>query len=273
MQDQPLDLPPNMDPGGCDEFNLQFPEHDAYHPNHPEYPGHPFTSTSAAKTISKSSEVEADTLIASYYARFHGFHPFVLPRHALLRLQHDQSYQSCLPPLIASMRLIGYIYDAHRWSQPLQDAVDMSLAQSQGMADSSTTSSGAAPFLVQGRLLYSIALFWYDHQPEMEAQMSAAAQLAIDLQMYTQEFATAHANGDAILAESWRRTWWTVYLLQGYYAGILGTMDFEFIGVEPTADLPCEEEEYESGVSRKTHRTYLALMNLEFKKHNLYADF
>ena len=66
--------------------------------------------------------------------------------------------------------------------------------------------------------------------------------------MHKREFVTAFV-GDVVLMESWRRTWWMLYIVDAYYAGTLGTMNLKAFLVEATVDLPCEEDVYESGVS------------------------
>lgn len=102
--------------------------------------------------------------------------------------------------------------------------------------------------MVQCRALYSIALFWYGHTAESEREMDIATRLALDLGMFRREFATENAAGDPLLKECWRRTWWTLYIVDAYYAGTLGRKHLAVLGVETTVDLPCEESEYELGV-------------------------
>jgi hypothetical protein len=79
--------------------------------------------------------------------------------------------------------------------------------------------------------------------------MDAAVRLGLDLQMYRQDFAAKHGAQDAVLTECWRRTWWMLYMVDGFYAGTLGAMNFITMDVDATVDLPCEEVEYEQGVS------------------------
>ncbi|KAG6354797.1 hypothetical protein INS49_003878 [Diaporthe citri] len=63
--------------------------------------------------------------------------------------------------------------------------------------------------------------------------------------MFRQEFASEHGAADPVLMECWRRTWWMLYIVDAYYAGTLGTMNFAVVDVDATVDLPCEEREYE----------------------------
>ncbi|KAJ5233170.1 hypothetical protein N7468_006126 [Penicillium chermesinum] len=187
-----------------------------------------------------SRKIESDILIESYYKNFHICHPFVLPRNHLTKLYQDPSRQRRLAPLVAALRFMGNIYKARKWSIPLKDDVETSLSPL----------SPSDPIQVQCRILYSVALFWYDYKDDAKWQMDRAAQLAIDMQMFRAGFA-ASGTDDQVQRESWRRTWWTLYILDVYYAGTLGTMNFRVVDIDVTAELPCDESDYESGVSIK----------------------
>jgi hypothetical protein len=183
-------------------------------------------------------DLSNDALINSYFKNFHTFHPFLPPQKHLMRLYQDQSKQNILMPLIAIIRLVGYLYSARQWPVFLKDYAETFISQV----------SQTDPIMVQCRLLYSVALFWYDYKIEARWQMDQATRLAIDLQMNRQEFSTTQGTGDPVLQECWRRTWWTLYIVDAYYAGTQGTMNFQVVDIESTVDLPCEEKEYQSGV-------------------------
>ncbi|KAM3462799.1 hypothetical protein MY5147_001212 [Beauveria neobassiana] len=65
--------------------------------------------------------------------------------------------------------------------------------------------------------------------------------------MFERDFALTRSDQNPILAECWRRTWWMVYVFDAFYAGTLGSMGFSVVHVDATADLPCDEAQYESG--------------------------
>ncbi|QGI68493.1 hypothetical protein CEK26_012454 [Fusarium fujikuroi] len=176
-----------------------------------------------------------DSLVKSYYANFHHLHPFAPPYKHLVQLSQASAFN--FSPLIASMRLIGHIYDTHQWSESLSSVAEAQLSQSKP--------SDAVQ--VQARLLYSIALFWYTFKAEAKEQMDAAIDVAVKLEMHKKEFATTWGFGDSMMVECWRRTWWMLFITDASYAGTLGTMNFKTLHVEPTAELPCEESDYESG--------------------------
>ncbi|PLB44820.1 hypothetical protein P170DRAFT_440047 [Aspergillus steynii IBT 23096] len=181
--------------------------------------------------------IHDDTLIDAYYENFHKFHPVALPRSHLARFYQDHRKPLNLEPLIAVMRCIGHLYRFKQWSDPLRSLVETSFSEA----------SPKDPIMVQCRLLYSSALFWYEYKTESKQEMDHAVAIAVEIGMFRREFATEHGHGDPVLIESWRRTWWSLYVVDGYYAGTLGTMDFTVINIDATVDLPCQESEYESG--------------------------
>ena len=194
-----------------------------------------------------AKDIQDDPLILLYFQTFHKSHPFVLPLQHLSRLYRDASLQPRLDPLISSLRLIGNVYASKELSKELRCHVDAQLSQS----------SPSDPFSVQGHLLYSIVLFWFGCKDDSQLQKNAAVQQAIDLGMPQKRFAAENGRGDAVLEESWRRTWWMVYIVDAYYAGTLGTMNMAALDVDTTADLPCEEMEYQSGVSVPVDIVYM----------------
>lgn len=208
-------------------------------------------------------DIETDSLVTSYYRNFHKFHPFVLPRRSLIRLHKDANKQLDLAPLIAVMRLVGHVYAAQELSPQLKDLAEACIRQT----------SPASPVLVQCRLLYSVVLFWHNYKAEANREIRTAVKLAVDLNMFRQEFAGDHGAGDPVLMESWRRTWWMLYIVDAYYAGTLGTMNLAVVDIDATVDLPCEEWEYESEVGGairfdyivSDYRTDLFLANSRFE--------
>ncbi|CAI0642804.1 unnamed protein product [Colletotrichum noveboracense] len=134
------------------------------------------------------------------------------------------------------MRLIGNIYVTQEWSISLKDQADEGLLQL----------SPDSPVLVQYRLLYSIALFWNNFKDEAKHHMDCATEVAKRLGMHKSDFSGQYNAGEPVLEESWRRTWWMLFIIDAYYAGTLGTMNFRVGNIEATVELPCEESEYES---------------------------
>ncbi|KAJ5313497.1 uncharacterized protein N7443_000381 [Penicillium atrosanguineum] len=181
--------------------------------------------------------IEKDVLIDAYYKDFHKLHPFLPPQRHFYRLCQDPSRRLNFSPLVAIMRLVGHIVHSREWPTSLKDYAETCFSQT----------SPTDPIMVQCRLLYSMVLFWYDYKAEAKIEMDKAIRLAVDLQMCLHGFATKHGGDDPVLTESWRRTWWMLYLVDAYYAGTLGTMNLEVVDIDSTVELPCEESEFESG--------------------------
>ncbi|KXH42559.1 hypothetical protein CNYM01_11647 [Colletotrichum nymphaeae SA-01] len=196
----------------------------------------PISIPPATSTI-QSDDFENDAFINAYYTSFHKLHPFLLPQKQFTRFHQDPDWTGRLRPLISTMRLVGHIYATRKWSPELQDDVESRLSEP----------APNEPVIVQCRLLYSIALFWSSHKTEAKHQMDLAVRLALDLQMFQKEFAATHGAESPVLMECWRRTWWMLYIIDAYYAGTLGTMNFAVVDVDSSVELPCTESEYESG--------------------------
>jgi hypothetical protein len=64
-----------------------------------------------------------------------------------------------------------------------------------------------------------------------------------------QHKAFADAEPDPVMAESHRRIFWALYIYDSFRATELCETTFGLYDVPITTDIPCEEWEYESGVS------------------------
>jgi hypothetical protein len=73
--------------------------------------------------------------------------------------------------------------------------------------------------------------------------------MALRINMNSETFATSNGEGSAVLAESWRRTWWYLYLADGIFSGIRHRLSFMLRDIKSDVNLPCEDADYNSGVS------------------------
>lgn len=190
---------------------------------------------------SPSSAITSDPLIDIYYDSFHVFHPCAVPRKHLERMYNDPTKQLRLQPLISAMRFIGSLYSRSGQASPLKAAMIQAIEI--------TPQQPPDPFMAQFYLLSAIALFWYGDEKRSQVAMDAAVSTAVDLAMFRRHFATEHGEGDPILEESWRRTWWQIYISDAFIAATTHEFNFPTRHIDATTELPCEEEEYEAGVS------------------------
>lgn len=178
-------------------------------------------------------------LIGLYYDHFHAAHPCVLPQ----RILRDRLGETALQPLLLVMRYVGSLFDKSTPSDPFHQSVQLAFF---------TIRSGIRAltgFDVQALLLYSVAIYWCN-EPDQGAQLlDEAIRIAVDLGMHRQKFAVRNGNQDRVLEESWRRTWWQIYITDAHIAGSTHTFPFRTARIDINVDLPCEEEQYEAAVS------------------------
>lgn len=194
----------------------------------------------------RSESFQNDIILDAFYENFHKFHPVVFPRRCMVNLMEDPSWQSRLRPLLAVMRLIGNLYHTREWSRELQQIVE---TYTEGFSEKD-------PIQVQYHLLYSVALFWQDQKSQSQSEMAKAVEMALQARMFEKDFASHQGGEDMVLQECWRRTWWMVYVMDAFYAGTLGKTDFSVLHIEASAELPCEEWQYESGVSTRCDQLF-----------------
>lgn len=178
-------------------------------------------------------------LLGLYYQFFHPAHPCVLPRQFL----NIYSQESAIQPLLLVLDYIGSLFATSTSCKPLHPDIQTYLASIRSRTRSITG------FDVQAVLLYSIAIYWCN-EPDIGVELlDEAIRLALDLGMNRREFARENDRKDPVLAESWRRTWWQIYITDAHIAGSTHKFPFRCSHLEMTVDLPCEELDYASGVS------------------------
>jgi hypothetical protein len=71
---------------------------------------------------------------------------------------------------------------------------------------------------VQTALLAAIAVSSEDDKQYGRVILNRAIFLALEIRMNSREF--ANMERDPVLAESWRRTWWGLYVIDSCFAGL-----------------------------------------------------
>lgn len=188
----------------------------------------------------------------AFYHYFFPSHPFVLPKANIVQYFRTRS----LHHLEAAIQFVGSHYIADAPTQQYATVIDNLLSDVNVVQDA---------FLVQSMLLVAIALDG-DHQREMTIELlTRAHSLALKLGLNDAAFAVTYGESSSILEESWRRTWWEIYVIDGMVAGVHQKSSFRSYGMGQDVGLPCGELEYLSGVrasprgrniADKHHRTY-----------------
>lgn len=172
-------------------------------------------------------------LLEVYYLHFHAAHPILLP----LRHQTKQLLR-CYPRyLIATMQCIGSQFDLKVLSEDDRNAVSH-------MLTSQTKRDG---YLVQAMLIFAVTLHAQDQQQQARQMLGSAIELAVDLGMNRIHFAWNNNAGSQFLEESWRRTWWELYVLDGMLAALHQQSSFKLNSIDTDVLLPCEESDYSMG--------------------------
>lgn len=173
-----------------------------------------------------------------YYTSFHDAHPIVLPRQFLD--QRFETNKTSLQHLLPVMEFIGSLFATN-------PAKEIHRARAE-----STLSSDNLPatgFTVQALLIFAIAVHASNQFAHAREILDRGVQVALEINMQSKSFATVNGEGCSVLEESWRRTWWFLYVTDGIFAGIRHCLTFSLFGIETDVDLPCEEVDYHSGVS------------------------
>lgn len=196
------------------------------------------SSAEPQNTSSRSGLVDFERCIGSYYFNFHPSHPLVLPQAKLRPLIKDKSIQ----PLLAVMQWVGAIYIAPEVSQTrLLDAARSAVEEAQ-----QTSANG---FTVQAMAVMLIALDGAGYMEESVALLESTKRLLLSLGMNYHRFSREAGAGSKVLEESWRRTWWELYVVDGMFAGAHRVTPFTLFKVPTDVGLPCEEDEYATDVS------------------------
>ncbi|KAH7377244.1 hypothetical protein B0T11DRAFT_347751 [Plectosphaerella cucumerina] len=176
--------------------------------------------------------IAADSFLDLYYEHFHCSHPFVLPRAALGRAAGAAS--PSVLHLIETMRYIGSFYAGTAMILPEQPEM--------------TSPASWDGYSVQASLLLSLARSMCSEQDAAEELLARAIQQANSIGMHTKVLSETTEPYDPVLAESWRRTWWMLYVTHLNYAVIRRDYITTLNSADYDVALPCEDEEYFSMV-------------------------
>jgi hypothetical protein len=176
-----------------------------------------------------------DGLIAGYFHYFHPCHPFLLP--------YEQTLEILLRPNIQHVEMaiqyIGSFYIPTAPNAEYREALRHHILQHTGPKDGT---------FVQALLLLAVGLHLENQDEDSATVLTSAVPLALELGMNHRDFAHIHGEGNTLLEESWRRTWWEIFVIDGMMSGVNQKYMMQLMMVETTVPLPCEEADYAPGV-------------------------
>ncbi|KAI1293090.1 hypothetical protein F5Y03DRAFT_14422 [Xylaria venustula] len=173
--------------------------------------------------------------IDAFYFYFYPGHPAVLPKTHITNLAQERN----LEHLLAAMRWVGSLYI------PIGPARATFFEETMRLLYAPETPKDG--FLVQAMIIAIVGLDGCRQNDKAREILSDAERIAIELGLYTRPFATAHGCGNPRLEESWRRTWWDLFVVDGMIAGVHRQTNFLLYDFTADVGLPCEEHEYLSG--------------------------
>ncbi|OTA60841.1 hypothetical protein K449DRAFT_435251 [Hypoxylon sp. EC38] len=193
------------------------------------------TNGAMVEANARPQQTVPERCIDSFYYYFYPGHPAVLPKDHLLKLAKERD----LDHLLAAMRWVGslYIEVGPARATFFEEAMRLVYA-------SDVVKDG---YLVQAMVILLIGLDGSCQQEKAREILSDVERIAIEIGLYTRSFATMHGNGIPRLEESWRRTWWDLFVVDGMVAGVHRQTNFLLFDIVADVGLPCEEHEYTSG--------------------------
>ncbi|KAG5922101.1 hypothetical protein E4U42_005600 [Claviceps africana] len=171
--------------------------------------------------------------LESFYYHFHAAHPFVLPKLFLIQVSKEPPAR----PLISAIRWTGSIFldvGVPTRERLFNEAYELTHHQHRAKDG----------FLIQALMLLIVGLDGSCQQEKAREILKDAEALALEIGLHTREFAITHGRGIPVMEESWRRTWWDLYIIDGMIAGVHRATNFLLYDIQAGAALPCEEEQY-----------------------------
>jgi len=176
-----------------------------------------------------------DGLISAYFIYFHPCHPFLLPHEHTLEVLQQRSFRH----LELAIQYVGSFYVPTARKADYRDTLRRHVLQD---------NSGKDGTFVQALLLLAIGLHIENDDEDSASVLSSAVALALDLGMHYRNFAHIHGENNPLLEESWRRTWWELFVIDGMMGGVNKKYTLQLMQVDMNVSLPCEERNYYPGV-------------------------
>lgn len=182
-------------------------------------------------------QIDKDRLLELYFDNFWPPFPVVLPLSRLQTRRLEGSHGMTV--LLSVLHWIGSMYAPWVLSDPYYEAAVKAV-------DPLTLAH--TPFNVQALMMFALGQFHCNLKGEARKTLSVATTIALALGMNERAFAQAYSGGDPVLAESWRRTYYMLCLVDQHFAVVTNTPFYPLLSVPNNVDLPCDDEYYESGV-------------------------
>ncbi|KAI1815976.1 N-terminal binuclear Zn cluster-containing/DNA binding domain-containing protein [Poronia punctata] len=173
--------------------------------------------------------------IDAFYYYFYPGHPSVLPKAHITKIAKERNIEH----LLAAMRWVGSLYIEVGPARATFFEETMRLLYAPDVRKDG--------FLVQAMIIAIVGLDGCRQNEKAREILSDAERVAMETGLYTRAYATTYGCGNPRMEESWRRTWWDLFVVDGMIAGVHRQTNFLLYDIVADVGLPCEEHEYLSG--------------------------
>ncbi|PVI03287.1 nicotinate-nucleotide diphosphorylase [Periconia macrospinosa] len=188
------------------------------------------------ESLEMSFHCNTDRLLEVYHENFWPAYPFTVPNNYLQKRRSKTNHG--MDTLLLVQQWVGSIYAPWTPSEPYYNMASYALTSPALPID---------PWTVQALIIMSFAQYYSDKQSEAHKNSDKAIAMAIQLQMNSKAFARVYGEGDAVLEESWRRTYLFVEFLDQNLSVVSNTPFLKLRDTPNLVDLPCEDEDFISG--------------------------
>ena len=192
--------------------------------------------------------INDDRLIELYFNHFWDAYPIVLPLHFFQERRSMQNHG--MAELLSVLRYIGSLYAPWASSESYYKTA---------LAALSAPHMPRSPFNVQALMLFAVAQYHQCLKAESRVSMDAAIGITLELRMNERGFARAYGEGNPVLEECWRRTWYCMQVNDQHLSVVENAPLYTLSSVPGTVDLPCDDEFFKTGVSCTYDVPFLAL--------------
>ncbi|KAF2024196.1 hypothetical protein EK21DRAFT_79240 [Setomelanomma holmii] len=184
--------------------------------------------------LNRFGHLGPETATQAFYHYFYNSHPFCLPEPRLLEVFQDRQ----APLLEYAVQFLGASFLPSVPTDMYKEALNRHINNGNFPRDA---------FSVQALILFSIGLHAHNEVPRAAQVFAIAQALTLELGLHRMEFALMHGGGDPQLEESWRRTWWSMFTVNGMMTAVNPGVQFKLKDVITDVPLPCENDQYFSG--------------------------
>ncbi|KAF2011666.1 nicotinate-nucleotide diphosphorylase [Aaosphaeria arxii CBS 175.79] len=180
-----------------------------------------------------SFAISTDRLVDLYYENFFPAHPYTMPQQFVaLRGTHGMEL------LLLSMHFVGSVYAPWTPTEPYYEAAYQALCQ---------PNIPRTGFTIQALLMFATAQHHMDRRPESRKMLDRAIELAVELRINHKDFAQLHGEGNPVLEESFRRTYYFLLITDQHFAVVVNSPIYGMRDVANFLDLPCDDDLYVTG--------------------------